>query len=417
MSASVRHIGLSLGADLCWPLCFEAIIRELGGRVRFGGEDIDIEVERVTIEPYALKANHRYDVVLDRLTHWFGTSREWIKKAILMDGTYVLNNPWSLQSMEKQTTYAAMTRLGMPVPETWMVPPKEHEPSEDLAPTLSRYAKMFDLGVVGKQLGYPMYMKPYSGGGWKGVTRIEDEGQLRAAYEASGTTLMHLQKAVDPFTKFIRCVGIGPQLNPVTYAPSAPLHDRYTVGQADLTPEERSSVEDVTITINAFFGWDFNSCESLLSGETWHPIDFANACPDSQVTSLHYHFPWLVLSKVRWALFCAATRRRMPPNLDWQPYFDIADRDPEEPLRSKLAAYGDLSRQRLDATAFDDFCGEALGDLEAIAARYFESDEALQTVRQKVMSLFPEHEVDEFTDLFWQRIQSAISDRAAAATS
>jgi hypothetical protein len=83
----------------------------------------------------------KYDVVLDRLTHWFHTSREWIKKAVMMDGLYVLNNPWSVQSMEKHTSYCAMMKLGMPIPPTWMVPPKEHEPLPDVQPTLERYAQ------------------------------------------------------------------------------------------------------------------------------------------------------------------------------------------------------------------------------------------------------------------------------------
>ena len=92
-----------------------------------------------------------------------------------MDGTYVFNNPWSVQSMEKQTTYCAMMDLGMPVPDTWLVPPKEYEESPDLQPTLERYAKLFDLGTIGKQLGYPLFMKPYDGGGWVGVNKVDDE--------------------------------------------------------------------------------------------------------------------------------------------------------------------------------------------------------------------------------------------------
>ena len=49
----------------------------------------------MTIEPFDLRQPCRYDLVVDRLTHWYTTSREWIKKAILMDDLYVFNNPWS----------------------------------------------------------------------------------------------------------------------------------------------------------------------------------------------------------------------------------------------------------------------------------------------------------------------------------
>jgi hypothetical protein len=405
MADITRRIGLSLGADLCWPLCFEEIVRRLDLALTVGGDTIRFEVDRVTIEPFDLRRRTPYDVILDRVTHWYPTTREWIKKAILMDGAYVLNNPWSLQSMEKQTTYCAMMRLGFPVPDTWMVPPKEYEDSQDLQPTLSRYARMFDLGEVGRALGYPMFMKPYDGGAWKGVSRIDDEQQLRDAYEKSGRQVMHLQKAVDPFDYFARCVGVGPQVRIVQYDPSAALHDRYMVEEGKLSTEDRSLLEDMTLTINTFFGWDFNSCEALRGDGVWQPIDFANACPDSQVTSLHYHFPWLVLAKIKWALFCAATRRACPLSLDWQPYFDIADKHPEMPLRDRLTAFAGIARKRLQTDAFEDFCAEHLGDLEAVASEYFESDHARDAIRQKVTALFPAHEVDHFTEHFWQRVQ------------
>jgi hypothetical protein len=86
-----------------------------------------------------------------------------------------------------------------------------------------------------------------------------------------------------------------------------------------VTPEEESLLADMTLTINSFFGWDFNSCEALRRDGTFHPIDFANANPDSQVTSLHYHIPWLVKAKIRWSLYVAATRRRMRHHPDWTP--------------------------------------------------------------------------------------------------
>ena len=412
MAHITRHIGLSLGADICWPICFEAILGRLDLAIPSGRDTLAFEASRVTIEPFDLRQPVRYDVVVDRLTHWYFTSREWIKKAVVLNDTYVFNNPWSIQANEKHTSYCAMMRLGLRVPDTWMLPPKAYEQTADLQPTLTRYARMFDLGPIGAQLGYPLFMKPYDGGGWVGVSKVDDEAQLRAAYEASGTKLMHLQSAVLPYERFVRCIGLGPQTRVVNYDPGAPLHDRYRMDRDFLDPALQSELEDITLTINAFFGWDFNSCEALLRDGAWHPIDFANACPDSQVTSLHYHFPWLIKANLRWALFCAATRRRVRHNLDWEPYFEIAAED--LPYREKLRRYALLARQTLDADSFEEFCARHLPHLDAVADEFFGTEQARDAVRQKVAALFPAHEVDDFTELFYGRIQRSRAEEAHA---
>ncbi len=410
MGSVTRRIGLSLGADICWPICFEEIIRRLDLKLPIGSDSIRFEVERIAIEPYALDQATDYDVVVDRLTHWYAVSREWIKKAVLRDGVYVFNNPWAVQSMEKHTTYSAMSALGMPIPETWMVPPKAYDPLPDLRPTLRKYAKLFDIRKVGNRIGYPLFMKPFDGGGWRGVTRIPDEAALLKAYEESGTSVMHLQQAIEPFDRFVRTIGFGPQTRSILYNPSAPLHDRYTMRkeQEFLSKEDRETLEDTTLTINAFFGWDFNSCESLRKDAVWHPIDFANPCPDSQVTSLHYHFPWLVKAYIRWTLFCAASKRRMRRSLDWEPFYAIAAKD--LPYRDKLRQYGALARRLLDADRFTEFCAVHLKDLDAVASDFFASDHARAAVQLKTAAIFPAHEVEEFTDLFFSRIQTSLAD-------
>jgi hypothetical protein len=370
-----------------------------------GDDTLRFEVERVWIEPYDIDKPCRWDVVIDRLTHWYHTSREWIKKAVLMDDLYVFNNPWSLVSMEKHTSYCAMKHLGMPIPKTWMVPPRDYEPNPDLKPTLQRYAKLFDLGDIGKEVGYPLILKPYDGGGWKAVTRAEDEATLLKAYDESGKLVMHVQKAVFPYTEFVRCVGFGPQLRFVRYDPTAPLHDRYQMDTDFLSAEDESIIADSTLCINSFFGWEFNSCELLRATETgiWHPIDFANACPDSQVTSLHYHFPWLVQAYLRWSIFCAATKRPMRRTLDWDPYYAIAKKD--IPYREKLSAYAAIANERFETARFEEFCAKHLGHLDEVTYDYFGSEDARSAVRQKVTALYPQHEVEEFFELFWGRIQ------------
>ncbi len=399
-----RKIGLSLGADLCWPKCYEEILKKLDLAIPYDGDIVRFESERVTIEPYSLTQPCEYDVVIDRLTHWYHTSREWIKKSVLMDDLYVYNNPWTLQSMEKQTSYCAMMKLGLPVPETWMVPPKSYEPHADLDITLERYAQMFDLGEIGEKISYPMFMKPYDGGAWKGVSRVDDAASLKSTYEESGTFLMHLQKSVEGFDRFVRCIGIGPQFLLVSYDPGAPLHARYEMKLDFVNEEEKSLLEDMAMTINSFFGWDFNSCESLHRDGVWHPIDFANACPDSQVTSLHYFFPWLVMANIRWSTFCAASKKKMRMCPDWDPYWEILKQDMS--YRERLSAYAAIGHQRMETDRFNEFCDQHLTHLEEQTHEFFGSEFAKETIRQKVAALFPEHEVESFTEHFWERIQN-----------
>lgn len=412
MAEIVRNIGLSLGADICWPACYEAIMKRLDLRIPIGGDTVRFEVERVTIEPFDLRQPCKYDLVVDRLTHWYHTSREWIKKAVLMNGLYVFNNPWSVQSMEKHTSYAAMMHLGMPIPDTWMIPPKAYEPGNpDLKPTLTKYARLFDLGRLGPKLGYPVFVKPYDGGGWRSVTKCDDEAALRRAYEESGTSVMHVQAAVTPYDRFVRCIGFGPQCYFVLYDPGAPLHDRYTMERGFIAPEEEDHLRKVTLTINSFFGWEFNSCESLRKDGVWYPIDFANPCPDSQVTSLHYHFPWLVKAYVRWSVFCAATKRRMRRTLDWDPYYEVAASD--RSYAEKLDAYARIAHERFETERFEEFCAQHLAHLDEVAWEFFGTEEAKRAVREKVAALYPPHEVEAFTELFWGRIQKWRADQRA----
>ena len=404
MAEVIRHIGLSLGADLCWPICFEQMMKRLDLRIPHQGDTLRFEVERVTLEPFDLRQPVKYDVVVDRLTHWYGLTREWIKKAIVMNDLYVFNNPWSIQANEKHTSYCAMIKLGMPIPETWILPPKSYEPTPDLKPTLTRYARLFDIARIGDQVGYPFFLKPYDGGGWRAVTRVADSKAAWKAYEESDKAIMHAQASVEGFDLFVRCIGFGPQTRCVLYDPSAPLHDRYTMKTGFMPAADLEHLRKITLVINAFFGWDFNSCEALRQGGTWVPIDFANPCPDSQVTSLHFHFPWLVKAYLRWTIFCAATKRKMRRNLDWEPFYEVAAMD--LPWSEKLDRYAAIAESRFESARFDEFCARHLPHLDEVTSEFFTSPEAKDAVRLKTAALFPAHEVEKFTELFWGRIQA-----------
>ncbi len=326
MTSTHHLVGLLLGAEEDWPQAFEALTRFVGVFCYRGTNHV-LDTERVHIAPFNLRDPARQEIVIDRLAYWYYHPREWLKKVALMDDVYLLNSPFTFQSMEKHSAYCALIRLGMKVPETVLVPHKHPVDNVRWSYTSRQYNDPFDLARIAQDMGYPLFMKPFDGGGWRGVSRIKDEVALRSAYDDSGEMLMHLQKAVEPFDVFARALTIGPETMVMRFRPDEPMHDRYAVDHDFLSVETGREAITIAQTVNAFFRWEFNSCEMLVQGDEVLPIDYANACPDVALTSLHYYFPWAMRSLVKWTAFCAAgrpgctsTRRRgsrSPTTPDW----------------------------------------------------------------------------------------------------
>jgi len=407
-------IGLLLGTEEDWPGAFEALVAGLGSV-----DGHTFITERISNEPFDLRSKPRYALVIDRLAWWYDLPREWLKKIALMDDVYLLNNPFTFQAMEKHSAYVAMMRLGLKVPETWMVPHKSPAPigrfdymGEKFADVASKYNASFDLREIGERIGYPLYMKPFDGGQWVGVTRIADERELYERYDASGERLMHLQAAIEDFDVFVRSLSIGAETMPMHFDPSAPLHERYTVQHEFLTPELGREVVTISRLVNAFFRWEFNSCELIVKDGVAHPIDYANASPDVALTSLHYYFPWAITALVKWSVFCCVTGRSMRINQNTRDYFAVGDRD-DLTYEEKLEEYGKLADAFFQVAEYDDFCAERLPNLAEIALDYFASPGFDQLLVETVTMLFPQHEHEAMVARHRSLVGAWVADQAA----
>ena len=188
-------------------------------------------------------------------------------------------------------------------------------------------------------------MKPFDGGMWVGVSRVAGPEELHFAYDHSGERLMHLQASVEDFDVFTRSLSIGPQTRVMRYDPGAHGNYRYQVEQDFLAPELEREVARSAASSNAFFRWEFNSCEVIVKDGRAHPIDYANASPDIALVSLHYYFPWAIESLVAWCVFCAVTGRSMRLNQRTREYFAVGDRRPR--LRGEAGALRGARRRVL----------------------------------------------------------------------
>jgi hypothetical protein len=402
-------IGLLLGAEEDWPTAFEAILRRVG-TVRSGGTEHTFASERLTIEPFDLTDPVRSELVIDRLAYWYYHPREWLKKAALVNRTYLLNSPFTFQSMEKHSAYCAMLRLGLKVPKTVLVPYKNPLDNVRWAYTSAKYNEAFDLDALAEEVGYPLYMKPFDGGGWRGVSRIENADDLHRAYDASGEMLMHLQATVD-YEVFARALSIGPETMVMEFRPDRPMHERYAVSHDFLSPEAGHEVAAISRIVNAFFRWEFNSAEMLVAGNEVYPIDYANACPDVAVTSLHYYFPWAISALVRWSVFCLTTGRQAGIDLDTADYFAVAD-DPDRTYSEKIDAYLALADEHFETARYQEWCATHLPHLDEQVHDWMTSPEFDRMLLDTVRASYPPHEQDAFLAHFrglldlWARDQS-----------
>jgi hypothetical protein len=395
MNDVTHSLGLLLGTENDWPSVFEALIHRVGAVTDSSGTMHRYDVERVTIEPFDLRDKPSYDLVIDRLAYWYYHPREWLKKVALMDDVYLLNSPFTFQAMEKHAAYCAMMRLGLKVPDTVLVPYKNPLDNAKYAYTAARYNRQFDLESVAAKVGYPLFMKPYDGGAWRGVSRIRDADELNRAYDESGEMLMHLQASVEGYDVFARSLSIGAETMVMKFDPDQPMHARYSISHDFLTADIGSEVLSIGRIVNAFFRWEFNSCETLVKGTEVFPIDYANACPDVAITSLHYYFPWAMKALVKWSVFATVTGRPITPYVDPAPWFKIADRH-DLSYGDKLTAYRAMADDYFDTERYHDFCASRLGHIDEIVVDYIESADFDRVLVETVTATFPPHEHEHF---------------------
>ena len=169
----VNKIGLLLGDEEDWPSTLEALARRFNPTIKYRRKSYQIKVERIRIHPFKLSAPTSYNLVIDRLAYWHYNPREWLKKAALLNHVYLLNNPFTFQSMEKHSAYCAMLRLGLNIPDTWLIPAKTGPDTEKYRTTAAKYHDMFNLPEIANEITYPLFMKPFDGGGWRGVSQIK----------------------------------------------------------------------------------------------------------------------------------------------------------------------------------------------------------------------------------------------------
>jgi glutathione synthase/RimK-type ligase-like ATP-grasp enzyme len=234
-----------------------------------------------------------YDVIIDRISHDIPFYRAFLKNAVLT-GTRVVNNPFWWSADDKFFNYALAAKLGVAVPPTVLLPHKERPPG-----TTDRSMRNLEFPLdwdgIFHYVGFPAFLKPHDGGGWKDVYKVSSPEELFAAYNQSGRLCMTLQRAVN-FQEYFRCYVVSREkVHVMRYDPGQPHHLRYTPGNPPPAPQLDARIRRDALVLCRALGYDLNTVEFAVESGVPYAIDFMNPAPDAGVDSVGLdNFRWIV---------------------------------------------------------------------------------------------------------------------------
>ena len=326
----MKRVGILVGREKTFP---DALIKNINERGN--GDTI---AEFIKLGGVRHDDPPRYDLVVDRISHEVPFYRASLKRMAL-EGTIIINNPFWWSADDKFFNYSLANKLGVAVPKTVLLPQKDYIPGI-VSESLRNLEFPLDWQGIIDYVGLPAILKPFDGGGWKNVSRVNSLEELWAEYEKTGTLCMTLQEFVD-FDQFVRCYCIGQEeVMIMAYDPRKPYlsGEQYIHNPDYLEPTLHERVVKDVRTLNRALGYDLNTVEFAIKDGIPYAIDFMNPAPDAELSSVGEFYHNWVTNAVTDLVFKRLAESRTPLQYRWDNFLNPA------PIRTEAVA--SVSEQR-----------------------------------------------------------------------
>lgn len=306
----MKKIGILFGKERTFPTAFIE---------RVNSKQVDgVQAEPVLIHKVVQGAADEYAVIIDRISQDVPFYRAFLKNAAIC-GSAVINNPFWWSADEKFFNNCLAVKIGVPVPKTVILP--SHDlPTDTSNESFANLAYPLDWKAIFDYIGFPAYMKPFAGGGWKNVYKLNNLEEFYQNHRETGQLVMLLQEEI-VFDEYYRCYCIGGKyVRIMPYEPRNPHHLRYTADFAP-TPERLKQMEEIVLRLNQYLGYDFNTVELAVRDGVPYAIDFCNPAPDADRPSVgDENFEWVVETAATYAIERALAHKPGRDNLTWGEY-------------------------------------------------------------------------------------------------
>ncbi len=304
-----------------------------------------VAAEHVRIGGIRMAEPSPYRVIIDRISHDIPFYRAWLKNCAL-GGAYIINNPFWWGADDKFFNYALASQIGVAIPPTVVLPHKLHPPGttersmRNLVHPLN-WQEIFDY------VGFPAFLKPFSGGGWKHVYKVNSPEEFFRAYDQTADLCMTLQRGVN-FTEYYRCYCIGQEkVHVMCYDPRLPFHERYVKNPPPMAPQLYERIVGDSVKLCRALGYDLNTLEFAVEDGVPYAIDFLNPAPDAERTSVgEYNFLWIVDAVAEFAVKKAQEPAAVP-EYRWAAFLAGEANVPGKAARSAAAPSADKPAARV----------------------------------------------------------------------
>jgi glutathione synthase/RimK-type ligase-like ATP-grasp enzyme len=285
-SEHMKRVGVLVGREKTFP---EALINGINERGKG-----DVVAEYLKVGGIQYDAPPRYDLVVDRISHEVPFYRATLKRMAL-EGTIIINNPFWWSADDKFFNYSLGRKLGVAIPKTVLLPQKDYIEGI-VTESLRNLEFPLDWQGIIDYVGLPAFLKPFDGGGWKNVSKINSLEELWTEYDKTGTLCMTLQESID-FQQFVRCYCVGQQeVMIMAYDPRKPYlsGEQYVHNPDYLSPKLAERVRADVRTLCSALGYDINTVEFAIKDEVPYAIDFMNPAPDAELASVgEFYHNWI----------------------------------------------------------------------------------------------------------------------------
>ncbi|TDG37226.1 hypothetical protein EZJ43_03650 [Pedobacter changchengzhani] len=307
----MKKIGILFGQERSFP---EAVIERINQKA-----EKDITAEAVKIDKMFQNAALGYAVIIDRISQDVPFYRASLKNAAIT-GTAVINNPFWWSADEKFFNNALAEQIDIPVPKTALIPSREH-PTGTTGESFSNLTMPLNWDAIFEYTGFPAYMKPYDGGGWRDVYKLHDKEDFFHKHAETKQLVMLLQEEII-FEEYFRCYCIGGKhVRIMQYEPRNPQHLRYAVDKPASSQKLLKTIEEYTLKLCNYLGYDFNTVEFAVRDGVPIAIDFCNPAPDADIKSVgQENFDWVVETTANYAIERAKAQKDGQDNLTWGEY-------------------------------------------------------------------------------------------------